>query len=73
MSENLSDQLLNTVVKAASSKTKSGYENLGVWIDWNLNEGVLKGNFSIPIKKVVNPSKPDVAIVAEDFLSYFED
>lgn len=73
MSENISEQLLNTVVKAASSKTKSGFEQSGIWIDWNLNEGVLKGHFSIPVKKMVDSSKSTVTIVAEDFLSYLQD
>ena len=73
MAENISSNFFNAVIKASLSKPKSGFESNGVWMDWNLNDGVLKGHFSIPIERVADSSKQGCIIIAQDFLSYLGD
>ena len=72
MAENISEQFFNAAIKANLAKTKSGFDGNGVWIDWNINDGVLKGHFSIPIEKIADSSKNGCTLVSKDFLNYLE-
>lgn len=70
MAKNVSQELFDAIVKAVSSRKRTGYEDVGLWLDWDLNNGVLKGNFVIPVQKTIDPDTSSYIVSAEDFLLY---
>ena len=69
---NVSQELFNAIVKASTSEKKANFDEAGIWLNWDLNSGLLKGNFAIPITKVVNANNTGCTIVAQDFLNYLD-
>lgn len=69
---NVSEELFNAIVKASKSEKKAGFDHAGLWVDWDLNNGLLKGNFSIPIEKSIDSKNAGCKIVVQDFLNYAE-
>lgn len=68
MEQNVSEELFNALIKANLARVNTNYLERGVWMDWDLNNGILKGNFSIPIKKTIDVESGGCLIQTEDFL-----
>ena len=63
-----SADLFRAILRASKATVNSAFFERGVTLDWNLDNGELKGTFSIPVQGVVNNETGKLEVSAKEFL-----
>ncbi|MBE9193252.1 hypothetical protein IQ230_23480 [Gloeocapsopsis crepidinum LEGE 06123] len=59
--------LFSAILKVAKSKLKPQYSDIGVKVQWDLDNLELRGTFAIPLKTEINVDTGEYIVTSQDF------